>query len=291
MIIPVASKIKLLSFIASYAQKLKGELKDARYLQITYLSCFLCYGIFKLHWEVVAQNFVITLLVGVSTQMAAALITQKPLSSIKSALITILGLTILLRAQEPWVYALAAFIAIASKFIIRFNGKHIVNPANMGIVAAILLTGEAWISPGQWGNTAVLLFMIGAAGMMVLLKVGRLDLALPFLLTFGGLEFFRTVVLHGWPADFFWHKMLNGSLMLFTFFMITDPKSTPNNSKGRIIFSITIAVVAFILSNFHYVYVAPVWVLFFLSPLTLVLDRVFKGEQFNWNTTIINPKK
>lgn len=291
MIIPVANKNKPLAAIIQYAEKLKGELNDARYLQITYLSCFLFYGIYQLHWEVVAQNFLVTLVVGVTTQSIGALITNKPLSSIKSALITILGLTILLRAEDTFVYALAAFVAIASKFIIRYKGKHIINPANFGIIAAIVFTGAAWISPGQWGNTAVLLFMIGAAGMMVLLKVGRLDLALPFLLTFGGLEFFRTVVLHGWPIDFFWHKMLNGSLMLFTFFMITDPKSTPNHYKGRVIFAISIGVLAFILSNFHYVYVAPVWALFLLSPLTPILDKIYEGEHFDWKKSIIKHNK
>lgn len=290
MITPLTHKSKPIAAISKYTEKLKGELNDARYLQITYLSCFLFYGIYQLHWEVVAQNFLITLFVGLSTQMVGITITKKPLSSLKSALITILGITILLRAQEPYVYALAAAVAIASKFIVRFKGKHIINPANFGIVAAILLTGEAWVSPGQWGNTAVLLFMIGAAGMMVLLKVGRLDLALPFLLTFGGLELFRTVVFHGWPMDFFWHKMLNGSLMLFTFFMITDPKSTPNHPKGRIIFAVSVAVLAFILSNFQYVYVAPVWALFFLSPLTLFLDKKYKQENFEWNKNQLSNK-
>lgn len=291
MITPIIQKSKPLATASKYAGKLKGELNDARYLQITYLSCFLFYGIYQLHWEVVANNFLVTLFAGLSTQMVGITITKKPLSSLKSALITILGITILLRAQEPYVYALAASVAIASKFIVRFNGKHIINPANFGIVAAILLTQNAWVSPGQWGNTTVLLFMIGAAGLMILLKVGRLDLALPFLLTFGGLELFRTVVFHEWPMDFFWHKMLNGSLMLFTFFMITDPKSTPNHSKGRKIFAISVAVLAFLLSNFQYVYVAPVWALFFLSPLTLFLDRKYKQENFEWNKNQSSNKK
>jgi Na+-transporting NADH:ubiquinone oxidoreductase subunit NqrB len=291
MIVPVNQKNKPLTVVLQYVEKLKGEFTDARYLQIAYLSCFLCYGIYKLHWEVVAHNFLITLFVGLSTQMAGIALTKKPISSLKSALITILGITILLRAQEPYVYALAAVVAIASKFLVRFKGKHIINPANFGIVAAILLTGDAWISPGQWGNTAVLLFMIGAAGMMVLLKVGRLDLALPFLLVFGGLEFFRTIVFYGWPMDFFWHKMLNGSLMLFTFFMITDPKSTPNHQKGRVIFSVSVALLAFVLSNFQYVYVAPVWALFVLSPLTIFLDNKYKAKHFDWNTSIIKNNK
>ncbi len=283
MMAPITYPLLLSSRVVSLTNSIKHELTDARYLQITYLSCFLFYGIAQLGWEISAFNFITTFVIGIVTQIVAVKITRQHLSSIKSALITILGLTILLRAGNAGVYAFAAFVAIASKFIIRYKGKHIINPANFGIITAILVTGSAWISPGQWGNTTVLLFMIGAAGMMVLLKVGRLDLALPFLLVFGGLEFFRSVVYQGWPIDFFWHKMFNGSLMLFTFFMITDPKSTPAHRKGRIIFSVVIAILSFVLSNYLFVQVAPVWALFFLSPITLLLDRIFPAQQFNWN--------
>lgn len=267
---------------AEYIKALKGELGDARYLQISYLSCFLCYGIYQLGWEFNPLNFAATLGVAVATQLAGAKIFNKPYSSVKSALITTLGLCILLRSELAWVCALGAFIAIASKFIIRFDGKHIFNPANAGIMAVVLLTGQAWISPGQWGNNAALLFMVGAAGMMVVFKVGRFDLALPFLFTLAGLEFYRIVLYQGWPLDFFVHKMLNGSLMLFTFFMITDPVSTPNHRAGRIIFAVLVAVLAFYLGNYKFIQGAPVWALFFLSPLTIFFDKLFKSEKFQW---------
>jgi Na+-translocating ferredoxin:NAD+ oxidoreductase RnfD subunit len=125
--------------------------------------------------------------------------------------------------------------------------------------------------------------MVGAAGMMVVFKVGRFDLALPFLFTFAGLEFYRIVLYQGWPLDFFVHKMLNGSLMLFTFFMITDPVSTPNHRAGRIIFAVLVAVVAFYLGNYKFIQGATVWALFFLSPLTILFDKLFKNGKFQWN--------
>lgn len=289
--VPVAILSNPMAVWVSYLRKLKGELQDARYLQIAYLASFLCYGIYQLGWEIKAVNFITTLSVAVVTQLAGAYITKQPYSSVKSALITVMGLTLLMRSPDIWVYGLAAFLAVAGKFIIRFNGKHIVNPANFGIIATILLTGQAWISPGQWGNQAALLFMIGAAGMMVVFKVGRFDLALPFLFTFAGLEFYRIVLYQGWPMDFFWHKLLNGSLMLFTFFMITDPKSTPNHKAGRIIFAMAVAALAFWLGNFKFVNVAPVWALFILSPLTILFDKILRGERFQWSQSIINPNK
>ena len=81
-----------------------------------------------------------------------------------------------------------ATIAIASKFLIRVRGKHIFNPANIGIVGAMLLTGDAWVSPGQWGAGPALVFLVGAAGLMVVLRVGRIDTSMAFLLTFALLD-------------------------------------------------------------------------------------------------------
>jgi Na+-transporting NADH:ubiquinone oxidoreductase subunit NqrB len=44
----------------------------------------------------------------------------------------------------------ACFMAIGRKFIIRYNGKHVFKPNNIGLIATIILTQDAWISPGQW---------------------------------------------------------------------------------------------------------------------------------------------
>lgn len=43
-------------------------------------------------------------------------------------------------------------VAIASKFVFSFGEKHFFNPANFGIIFALLLTNNAWVSPGQWGE-------------------------------------------------------------------------------------------------------------------------------------------
>ena len=55
---------------------------------------------------------------------------------------------------------LAAFLTVVSKYILRFNQKHIFNPSAFGIVATLLLTKDAWLSPGQWGSNAVIFFFV-----------------------------------------------------------------------------------------------------------------------------------
>ncbi|MEZ4759150.1 MAG: hypothetical protein R2810_05110 [Flavobacteriales bacterium] len=54
-----------------------------------------------------------------------------------------MGLSILLHAGHPLTLAFAAAVAIASKFLLRIDGKHVFNPGMLGIVAAVALTGDA----------------------------------------------------------------------------------------------------------------------------------------------------
>jgi Na+-transporting NADH:ubiquinone oxidoreductase subunit NqrB len=257
-------------------------LRDARNFQIIFLSSFLLFGIWNLGWDLEIERYAIIFSVCLLTQTAGILLTGAPVHSLKSALITSLGLTLLFKADSMTTIALGAFMAIGSKFLIRFNGKHLYNPANFGIIMSILLLGDAWISPGQWGSSAILLFFIGSAGFMIIFRVGRVDTSLAFIGTLFILEYARSILYLGWPHDFLFHKFMNGSLLLYTFFMITDPVTTPNHKVSRWIWASGVAVVTFILGNWYQVHTAPVWALFFVTPLTVIFDRLLVAKKFQW---------
>ncbi|MFK7973104.1 MAG: RnfABCDGE type electron transport complex subunit D [Bacteroidia bacterium] len=287
---------------------IKRFMKDARHFQIVYLSMFLVYGIAFLGWAgqfnegSFLQNllqpdllkYVAIIGTAVGVQALYTWRTTKDYRSLKSALISALGLCLLCKGNAIMTLSLAGFLAIASKFLIRFNGKHIFNPANFGIVGAILITGlihfvsegsfvpDAWVSPGQWGDDTIYLFVLGALGAIVLLKVGRIETSIAFLGTFGLLVFARDILYQGWPMDHFFKTMTNGSLLLFTFFMITDPMTTPNARKPRIVWAILIGIVSFFMAKFFKVHAAPIYTLFFAAPLTAILNHYFKAERFKW---------
>ena len=258
------------------------EARDPRYFQILFLGTFLLYGVTYLGWKADEGKYVALLVSVVLTQLAFTHYTTKRYSSIKSALITGLGLCLLLKTGSIHTAVLAAVIAISSKFIIRIKNKHIFNPANIGIIAAILLTNDAWVSPGQWGSSVLLWFLVGAAGLMMILKVGRMDTTLTFIITFGGLLFARQVVYLGWEPSVWLHQMSNGTLLLFTFFMITDPMTTPNHKNARILWSVVLAVALFIASNFFYMQTAAIWLLVIISPFTPLFDKLFKAQKYEW---------
>jgi Na+-transporting NADH:ubiquinone oxidoreductase subunit NqrB len=255
---------------------------DGRHFQIVSQVFFLCYGILALGWNADYLKYLCAFSGSLAAQLLAIKYAGFPSHSIKSAIITSLGLSLLLKANSPWLFLFAALFAIGQKFLVKIKGKHLWNPANFGIVIVILLSGEAWISPGQWGSGALLVFIIGTAGLAVLSSVKRLDTGIIFMLTLAALEYGRVVLYLGWGHDVWLHKMCNGSLWLFAFFMITDPITSPNARITRVIWSVSIAAISFYIANFYFINAAPFWVLFFATPLTPLLDFLAKGNAFQW---------
>jgi Na+-transporting NADH:ubiquinone oxidoreductase subunit NqrB len=270
---------------------ISNEAKDPRYFQILFLGSFLLFGVSYLGWQSEMNTYISLLASAVITQLAFTQFTTKRYSSVKSALITGLGLCLLLKTGSIETAILAAVIAISTKFIIKVKNKHVFNPANIGIVAAILLTNDAWVSPGQWGSSVLLWFFVGAAGLMMILKVGRMDTTLTFILTFGCLLFARQVLYLGWEPSVWLHQMSNGTLLLFTFFMITDPMTTPNHKHARILWSIVLAVALFIASNFFYMQTAAIWLLVIISPFTALFDKLFTAHKYEWRDTLVETNK
>jgi Na+-transporting NADH:ubiquinone oxidoreductase subunit NqrB len=279
--------------------------RDARDYQILFLSTFLLLGIGTRDWTLRLDLMLVVVATCIITQILATIwFAQGKKSpyippqhhqykrlygffeflsrtSLKSAVITGLGLCILLRSNSYQTMALAGSLAILSKFIFTSGKKHFFNPSNFGIIAALILTDDAWISPGQWGDDRWYLMLFIAAGGLVLKKVGRWDTSIAFLTFYGGLEAIRNIYL-GWSWDVWQHHFISGSLLMFSFFMITDPRSIPNARWGRIVWAATIALVTFVLRDYYYVSTAAFWALFFTAPLTVWLDRFSWELPFSW---------
>ncbi|HBE18772.1 MAG TPA: Na+-transporting NADH:ubiquinone oxidoreductase, subunit NqrB [Cyanobacteria bacterium UBA11149] len=204
------------------------------------------------------------------------------LESLKSAVITALSLSLLLRVDNYTTMIIAGALAILSKFIFQVRGKHFFNPSNFGIVAAIILTNDAWVSPGQWGDEIWYALLFAGAGGLVLKKVGRWDTTVAFLGSYAFLEAVRNIWL-GWTWDVFAHRMMSGSLLLFALFMITDPRSIPNARIGRLFWAGAIAILTFVLRNYFFLPTAVFFALFALSPLTIILDGIWSFPRFSWD--------
>ncbi|ERN41435.1 Na+-transporting NADH:ubiquinone oxidoreductase, subunit NqrB [Rubidibacter lacunae KORDI 51-2] len=275
----------------------KDPFKDVRDAQIVILSLFLFLGVGNRDWTIRPDLVVVIVISCLVTQWLAAVLlpwcralprTYGPdLGALmtlpwRSAAITSLGLCLLLRTNHVPTAILAACLAIASKFAFRNHGKHFFNPANFGIVVALLLTSDAWVSPGQWGTDWWYgLLFVGAAG-VVLGKVGRWDTSVAFLGTFAGLELARAQWL-GYDWHVWTHQLGSGSLLLFAFFMLTDPRSIPDARVGRLAWAASIAGLTYVLQHWFFVAAAPFWALFAIAPLTPMFDEFWPAPRFRWS--------
>lgn len=267
--------------------------QDARLYQIASLSTFLIVGFVTRDWTLHPEVVLSAVLTCLATQyfflnvpLGPQDLTQSlPEITIEffySPMITSLGLSILLRVDHWWVMAFASAMAIGSKFILKVNHKHVFNPANFGIVSALVLTGGAWVSPGQWGESVWSIVMFLVCGGLVLRKVGRFDTTIAFLAFYIGLELVRNWYL-GWTWDVWAHRMMSGSLVMFSLFMITDPRTIPNTKIGRLLWVFAIAFLTFVLRNFFFLNTAVFFALFLVAPLTALFDWLWRGDRFVWN--------
>jgi len=198
-----------------------------------------------------------------------------------SALITSLSLTLLLRTELMLLAAIAAAIAIGSKFLVRVRGKHVFNPANVAIVTLMLSTDHAWISSGQWGSAAIGAFALASLGSIVLTRAKRAETTLGFLASYALLLFGRALWL-GDPLTIPVHQLQNGALLVFAFFMISDPMTIPNRRAARLAYAAAVAGLAYAWQYLFYAPNGPLWALFLCAPLVPLLDRVWPGARPAW---------
>lgn len=257
--------------------------RDPRLYQILVLSSLLVYGIVRLDLEIRPGRALLLLGMALATQLACTRIWRLPAFDPRSALISGLSLCLLLRTNSVALAVAAAVITIASKFVLRVDGKHVFNPTNFGIVALILATGQVWVSPGQWGNAAYFAFLMACLGGLVVNRAARSDVTYAFLAFYLAIVFGRALWL-GQPMAIPLHQLGSGSFLLFTFFMISDPKTTPDSRAGRILFALFVALGA---GFVHFVLFRPnglILSLAVLSPIVPLLDRLLPGRQYSWRT-------
>lgn len=230
---------------------------DARCFQIAFLGSFLLLG-------ALARDFAITPL-QVALAFAAALATQAAWlwaqdlpgknrwSGYLSALVSSLGLSILVRSEDLWVHPLLAALAMSSKFVLRAGPagcrSHVFNPVNLAAFIAWAWLPGTWLSPGQWGSESLAALWFIALGGLVTQRVSRWDVSAVFLLTWGGLLAARLVWFgYAWePGAGMWQQQIgNGAVLLFAFFMISDPMTTPQHPAARRAYAAAVALLAFV---------------------------------------------
>jgi hypothetical protein len=265
-------------------------MRDPRVYQIAVLGSLFLYGEWRLDFGVPAHRVLGILLVALLSQALATRIWRLPGFDPKSALISGLSLCLLLRTTDLGLALLAAAAAIASKFLLRFRGKHLFNPTNFGLVALIAATNRVWVSPGQWGSAAFFAFLIACAGGLVVNRAARSDVTIAFVLSYASLLFARSLHLSE-PLSIPLHRLQSGALLIFAFFMISDPKTTPDSRAARILFALLVAAGAWFVQFRLFRTNGLLWSLAACSLATPILDRLLPGERHRWKPAFPSEKR
>jgi len=258
---------------------------DPRYYQIAVLTALLGYGMAQLDFYVPPSHVAAVLGTALLTQWACTRVFRLPRYDPRSALISALSLCLLLRTNLIAAAVAAAGITIASKFLLRWEDRHIFNPANFGLVVMLLVTDRVWISAGQWGSTAILGFFMACLGGLVVHRALRSDVTYAFLLFYAGYLTIRSLWLNE-PMRIPFHRLQNGALLLFAFFMLSDPKTTPDSRAGRVLFAFLVAMGAAWVHYHLYRQNGFFLALALCSMATPLLNRLLPDRPYEWKPSV-----
>jgi Na+-transporting NADH:ubiquinone oxidoreductase subunit NqrB len=159
-----------------------------------------------------------------------------------------------------WIFAGTAAVSLLSKHVIQLRGRHVFNPSNFGLVLCFLLLGPERADPLEfwWGPMtpwlALALAIIVAGGFAILRRLHLLVVALGFWVTFAASLAVLAASGHDMTARwhlgpvsdwYFWRVLVfSPEILVFLFFMITDPKTVPSGRRGRLLYAVSIGLLA-----------------------------------------------
>jgi hypothetical protein len=164
-----------------------------------------------------------------------------------------------------WIFVGVVAISMASKYLIRWRGRHVFNPSNLGLVLAFAVLGPRltepqdlwWIPLGPWLIVTYAVLIIG--GLLIGWELRLLGLELAFM---AGFAAFTAIALAAVPDHCMvasWHVapmcgwdlwqilVTSPELLVFGLFMVPDPRTVPDGAVARVAFGILVAVLSVLL--------------------------------------------
>ena len=186
-----------------------------------------------------------------------------------SAMLTGSGVALILRVpgtppDDPWsthawyIFAGVAAFSLLTKYVIRYRGSHLFNPSNIGLVVTFVVLGSTRVEPLDfwWAplNSSMIMAytVILMGGLLITRRLHLLAVAGTFWITLAvGLGLLAAAghcMTARWAftpvcgLDYWRVIMFSPELLIFLFFMITDPKTVPSGRVGRVLFGFLVAL-------------------------------------------------
>ncbi|MEO8165345.1 MAG: hypothetical protein ABI619_08095, partial [Betaproteobacteria bacterium] len=192
-----------------------------------------------------------------------------------SAYISGISVGILIRSPHFWPYALCAALSISSKYVLRWNNRHLWNPSNFGVSAMLFLYPAAVASLSiQWGNFLWPMLVVWGLGSIIIGRLKRFHICLTYVVSFIVLSGVRTLIT-GVPFASNVAPLTGPMYQLFVFFMITDPRTTVSGKRGQCLVAFLVAVAEMLLRLAQVIH-APYYALFLVGPTAMVIELAWK---------------
>jgi len=164
-----------------------------------------------------------------------------------------------------WIFVGVVAVSMASKYLIRWRGRHIFNPSNLGLVLAFVILGPTytepqdlwWIPMGPWMLLTYAILIGG--GLLIARELKLVGLELGYMAAFAlfaalalipvpdhcMIASWHAAPLCGWQL---WQILVTSpEVLIFAFFMIPDPRTVPDGQVGRFVFGVIVALLSVVL--------------------------------------------
>jgi Na+-translocating ferredoxin:NAD+ oxidoreductase RnfD subunit len=250
------------------------KLRDPRLHLAATITSLQVIGQVGFHFELSIAQILLSLGTAALLEIGIAFRTQRVILWPASALLTGNGVAFILRVPGTqhgdwwslrgwWIFVGTAAVSLLSKHVIKWRGEHIFNPSNIGLVLCFLALGRNRAVPLDfwWGPMsawlALALAVIVAGGFMILGRLKLLRVAVGFWLSFavgiGVLALTGHEMVARWHLGpisglhFWWVLITSPEVLVFLFFMITDPKTAPRAPKARLAYAVALGLLASVL--------------------------------------------
>ncbi|MBM4283260.1 MAG: RnfABCDGE type electron transport complex subunit D [Deltaproteobacteria bacterium] len=218
---------------------------DPRWLFVCFHSTYVLMGHFLLSFNRSGEQIAIALLTCAALEVVYTYLLTRMFIFPLSGVISGLGLALLFSAPgNTWLMLLVSWMTMTGKFIVTWKGHHIYNPTNLALVLILLFSGgQAAVSPAyQWGGAWQPVALVFLLGTIIMWRAKKLPLVVSFWAFYCLGAVLRAQLTH-MPTDItLWAQISGGAFWLFSFFMITDPKTSPPDTRGQIFFGVGIAL-------------------------------------------------
>jgi Na+-transporting NADH:ubiquinone oxidoreductase subunit NqrB len=217
---------------------------DPRYLIAFLITLVLLAAQLRYHMFGGYERLALALAACMATEALLSWFDRGKIVNLQSAYISGISLTLLIKPQGAalWPFALGGFLAISSKYVLRYRDNHLWNPTNFAITALLLAAPDrVSVLSHQFGNDVATNLVIWTFGLIIAARVGVLHITLTYLASFLLLGVLRATAL-GLPVLPEIAPITGPMYQLFVFFMITDPRTVVKGRRKQMVVALLIAV-------------------------------------------------